>query len=174
MLHLSRSIVYAVSQSPNAKLTLDSIDYLFPLFLFIYYFFLPCSLFFYPIKVSCLLLHCAILWTLGNGDCLLHEMLKFVLLPKWSLIIFNTIKRVSPPMCSTYTWVCHEDVKCVNSSSLILSSLIFKMGIIITISYISQWDFFLFLFLVLNAITFRRCFTNWKCYVCNVFLPIAS
>ena len=37
-------------------------------------------------KASCLLLHFAAPWTLGNGGCLLLEVLKFIVS---SLIIFN-------------------------------------------------------------------------------------
>ena len=75
-LHLTRNTVYQGSQSPKAKLTLGSTL----ISLFLIHLLISSSLFLilYPIKASCLLSHFAILWNLGNRDCLLHELLNKV------------------------------------------------------------------------------------------------
>lgn len=50
-------------------------------------------LFLYPIKASCPLPHCAVLWILESEDCPLHEVLKSLFAsPISSLIILTHIK----------------------------------------------------------------------------------
>lgn len=81
------NILSAIPQMPSQLWAL----YLLPCSLFIFSSFL--LFFLYPIKASCPLPRCAVLWILESEDCLLHEVLKSLYAsPTSSLIILIHMK----------------------------------------------------------------------------------
>lgn len=132
-LHFASNTVYPVSRSPKAKPNLGSM--LTSLFLIHFLFFSSLFLILYPLKASCPPPHCAVLWTLGNGDCLLHAALNKMYITE--TVFFNHFQHhiapdllflinlsLSPPTHSLRMNTSHKNL----SSSSLSFSCYFSYG----------------------------------------------